>query len=97
MKNVLEEELFDMIVDVCDVEMAAEEEVAWDAPLIGPDSPMMLDSLDAVEIIVAIQTKYNIRISNQKMARKILKTIRTLADFVQNEINDDPSSQAAAS
>ena len=81
----LEKELLDLVIEVCNVEDIPEEDIAPDAPLIGPESPLMLDSLDSVEIVVAIQSRYNIRIDNQRLARRILTSIKTLADFVRSE------------
>jgi acyl carrier protein len=56
-----------------------------DAPLIGPDSPLSLDSLDAVEIVVALERRYGVRISNQSRARDVLKSLRAVADFVNTQ------------
>ena len=84
-KDLLEKELLDLIISVCNVEDIPEEGVDPDDPLTGPDSPLFLDSLDSVEIVVAIQSEYNIRIGNQKMARRILKTLRSLTDFIRSE------------
>lgn len=81
----LEKEIVDLIIDVCNVEDLPEKEIKPDDPLLGPDSPLMLDSLDAVEIIVAIQAKYQVRIDSQRMARRILKSFKTLADFIRSE------------
>ena len=84
-QDALEKELLDLIIRVCNVEDVPEEGINPDEPLTGPDSPLMLDSLDSVEIVVAIQAEYNIRIGNQKMARRILKTLRSLTDFIRSE------------
>ncbi len=97
MSETLEKELQDLIIKVCDVEDVDENNINPEDPLIGPDSPLMLDSLDAVEIVVAIQHKYNIRMDNQKIARKILKSIKTLADFIRSETGDKKLGRAVAS
>ena len=81
----LEKELLELIIEVCNVEDLPEEEIKPDDPLIGPDSPLLLDSLDSVEIVVAIQAQYNVRIDNQRLARRTLKSIKTLADFIRSE------------
>ncbi len=86
--ELLEKELLDLIIRVCNVEDVPEGGIDPDAPLTGPDSPLFLDSLDSVEIVVAIQAEYDIRIGNQKMARRILKTLRTLTDFIRSETQD---------
>ncbi|NLD37058.1 MAG: acyl carrier protein [Desulfatiglans sp.] len=84
----LEKEILDLIIEVCNVEDIPEKEIKPDDPLIGPDSPLMLDSLDSVEIVVAIQSQYTVRIDNQRLARRILKSLKTLADFVRSETQD---------
>ena len=81
----LEKELLDLIIRVCNVEDLPEEDIKPDDPLIGPDSPLLLDSLDSVEIVVAVQAEYNVRIDNQKLARRMFKSLKTLADFIRSE------------
>ncbi len=97
MKDTLEKELQDLIISVCEVETVSEENIRPEDPLIGPDSPMFLDSLDAIEIIVAVQHKYNVRIDSQNIARKILGSIGTLADFIRSETPDVKHSHTLAS
>ena len=80
----LESELKKVIIDACKV-IDAPEDFASDANLIGPDSPLGLDSLDAVEIVFTVQKKYGIRISGEETSRKILVSITTLADFIEQE------------
>lgn len=80
----LEQELRDLIVAGCNIPDAPEE-VFPDAPLIGPDSPWGLDSLDAVEIVVAVQKAYEVRIGGQDTSREVLASLRTLAEFIRKE------------
>lgn len=82
--SALERELADMIAETCRCAEAPSAETSPDAPLIGPESPFGLDSLDAVEIVVAVQRKYHIRIDSQETSRKVLRSLRTLAEFIQN-------------
>jgi len=44
-----------------------------------------LDSLDAVEIVVAVQKKYGVRIGGQDSSREVLRSLRVLADFIRRE------------
>lgn len=85
MLNGLEEELAEMIVETCRVTGPLPAEMSPDALLIGPDSPFGLDSLDAVEVVVAVQRKYNIRIDNQESSRQVLRSLRTLADYIRRQ------------
>lgn len=80
----LEKELSEMIMETCRITELTEE-VTPDTPLIGPDSPYGLDSLDAVEVVVAVQRKYQVRIEAQETSREVLRSLRTLADFVRSQ------------
>jgi acyl carrier protein len=76
----LEKEIIDLIVATCNVEGPLPQEVSSDAPLFGPESLFGLDSLDAVEVAVAIQKKYNKRITD----RNVMRSLDSLANFVRN-------------
>lgn len=77
----LKHELKELIIRACNKE-ASPDDVADDAPLIGPLSVLELDSLDVLQINVALQQRYNVRIEDGKHARRVMKSIDTLADFV---------------
>ena len=85
MNDNLEQELVALIIDLCNVEDILPEEVAVDAPLIGPDSPLGLDSLDAVELVVAVQKRYNVRIGGKNSSREVLQSVAVLADFIRSK------------
>ena len=88
MSDNLEHELAELIIEFCNVEDVAADEVPHDVPLIGPDSPFFLDSLDAVEIVVAVQKRYGARIEAQESSRQVLASLTALADFVRRERTD---------
>lgn len=81
----IERELIEMITEACDIPGPLPADFGPEAILIGPESPLGLDSLDAVEIIVTVQMKYGIRIDAEKIGRTILQTVGTLADFIRQE------------
>jgi acyl carrier protein len=83
--DALEQELLEMIVDICDLPGPPPADYAPTDPLIGPDSPLGLDSLDAVEIIVTVQMNYGLRIDAENVGRTILQSLRSLADFVRQQ------------
>jgi len=61
-----------------DVDMAA---FADDSPLFGPESPVGLDSLDALQITVALQAHYGVRLA-VKVQPKTLKWVMFLMTLV---------------
>lgn len=97
MKSELETELQNLIIGACNVQDVSVDDIGATDPLFGPDSPMGLDSLDAIEIIVAVQNAYGVHIDSQKLARKLLQSLRTLADFIHSEAPGGKSIRAAAS
>jgi len=82
---MLEKELLDAIIDICDIREGVPEDLSFDTPLIGPDSIFGLDSLDAVEIVVMIQDNYGIRIQGQDQGRQTLSSLRSLANFIRSK------------
>lgn len=88
MSDNLELELAQLIIDFCNVEEVTAEEVPNDVPLIGPDSPFYLDSLDAVEIVVAVQKRYGVRIGGEDSSREVLGSLKALAEYVRSERTD---------
>lgn len=78
----LKRELKKLIIHACQKELEPEE-IADDASLIGTRSEIGLDSLDVLQVNVAIMNRYKLRIDDSKHARRVMKSINTLADFVQ--------------
>ena len=50
--------------------------------LFGPESRLMLDSLDALQISMEIQKRYGIRVPDSKETRRALSSIAHLADYL---------------
>ena len=54
-----------------------------DELLFGPGSRLSLDSLDALQISMAIQQRYGIRMPDSKETRRALSTVSVLAKHLQ--------------
>ena len=55
---------------------------------IGDDQPLFveglgLDSIDALELIVLLQQHYHIKISNAEEGPKVFRSVRTIAEYIQ--------------
>lgn len=83
MNDGLERELVSMVIELCNVIDIEPEDVGLDVPLIGPESPLGLDSLDALEVVVAVQKNYNVRIGGEDTSREILQSFTVLADYIR--------------
>lgn len=86
-QEALYRELLELIIDACHLHEDVPEEIDREVALIGPDSPLGLDSLDAVEIVVAVQKKYGVRIGGQQSGREVLQSLSSLADYIVHSID----------
>jgi acyl carrier protein len=81
----LEKQLMEAIVEVCGIEDPIPDDISPDDPLLGPESVFGLDSLDAVEIVVAVEVRYKVRIGADENSRRVFRSLRTLADHIRSE------------
>ena len=56
---------------------------------IGDDQPLFvegigLDSIDALELIVLLQQRYNVRISDPAEGPKIFRSVQSIAEYIQS-------------
>jgi acyl carrier protein len=86
MKGSLDErlktELKRLIVEECDITIDIAE-IGDDDLLFGSASRLGLDSIDALQISIAIQNRYNLLITDSKQMRKVMRSMNTFADFIQ--------------
>jgi acyl carrier protein len=75
-------ELKKLIITACNRETAPDS-IGDDDPLIGSGSTLGLDSLDVLQVNVAIGQRYGVRIEDSKHARRVMKSINSLADFLR--------------
>ncbi len=77
-----ERELLELICTTCNFEDVEMDKIVRDDPLIGPDSPLGADSLDALEIAVTIQREYGVRMDSENTSRTVLQSLATLAEYI---------------
>lgn len=80
--EALKQALKIMIIEECDKDVTAEE-ITDDEILIG--GPLELDSLDALQICMAVKNSYGVRIEGGPEARRALQSVQTLADTILAE------------
>ena len=65
------------------------EEIADDLPLFGPGS-LGLDSVDALQIVVALDKNYGLKIPDPEAAKIILQSVNTIAAAVEARLAAKP-------
>lgn len=81
---LLKQQLKQLLVRECDKEDEIEwQSIADDEPLFGRQSRIQMDSLDALQLSLAVQQQYGVRIEGAKEGRRVLATIDSIAAFIQ--------------
>ncbi len=71
-----------IIVTACERETPPDT-IGDDDTLIGEGSDHALDSLDALQVAVAIGKRFGVRIQDSKHARRVMRSVNTLAEFIR--------------
>ena len=65
------------------------EEIADDLPLFGPGS-LGLDSVDALQIVVALDKNYGLKIPDPEAAKKVLQSVNTIVSALEQRLSVEP-------
>ncbi|KLD99092.1 phosphopantetheine-binding protein [Aliarcobacter butzleri] len=77
----LKYELKKLIIEECEKECDIDD-IKDDKALFGPDSILELDSMDALQISMAIHKKYGLKTTDSKELRKIMQSINSLEEYL---------------
>ena len=64
-------------------------EIADDLPLFGPGS-LGLDSVDALQLVVALDKNYGLKIPDPETAKKILQSVNTIVAALEARLSGQP-------
>ena len=78
-------EIKELILETLGITDVDIEKIDDEKPLFGSDNALTLDSVDGLEIIMALQRKYGVRIGDQNLARSIISSVNNIADFITRE------------
>ena len=74
--------LKELVIRACEITNVRPEDVPTDIPFIGGPGPLILDSLDAMEIAMEIRFQFGVELKNASTAAKAMQNFNTLADFM---------------
>ncbi|MBE6441376.1 MAG: acyl carrier protein [Desulfovibrio desulfuricans] len=78
----IENALKTAIVKGLRLEDVTPEDIDAAAPLFNPDEGLMLDSLDAVELVVIVEKEFGVAIADAEEARRAFTSVSGLAEFI---------------
>ena len=65
------------------------EEITDDLPLFGPGS-LGLDSVDALQLVVALDKNYGLKIPDPEAAKKVLQSVNTIVAALEQRLSGQP-------
>src|SRR5256714_13479282 len=82
--NDLRRKLKELLIERLKFEDMTPDDIADDEPLFA--GGLGLDSIDALEIVVMLESEFGIKVKNEASARDNFKSVATLADFVEARV-----------
>ena len=83
-REALITELTTLILEVTDKRLTGAP-LAPDEPIFGSETRLALDSLDALQVSMALLKRYRVRLVDSKETRRILTCVGNLADHLLKE------------
>lgn len=82
MSDILKQEIKQLIIDSLDLEDIAADDIIDDEPLF--IEGLGLDSIDALELGLAIKKRYDVKIdANSEQTKQSFSSVNALAEFIQ--------------
>lgn len=82
-QSELKQQIKQLIIQECDKEDEFDWQKLEDAePLFGGDSRIQMDSLDALQLSLALQQRYGVRIEGARDGRRVLASVNSIAEFI---------------
>jgi acyl carrier protein len=76
--------LKELLIERLKFEDMTPEDIEDDAPLFA--GGLGLDSIDALEIVVMLESEFGIKVKNEASARDSFRSIAALADYVEEKL-----------
>jgi acyl carrier protein len=84
--NELKQELKALIIETLKLEEISPESIVDEQPLFGEG--LGLDSIDALELTVALERRYRLSIADEEVGRRAFASLASLAAFVAENRQD---------
>ena len=78
-------EIKKLIMECLNIEDVLPEDISNEISLLSGENTVTIDSIDVLEVVVAIQKNFDVKIHDQNHARLIVDTVDTIAQFVQSQ------------
>lgn len=79
----LKDRIRNLIIEKLKLEDVKPEDISDDTPLFGEG--LALDSIDALELVVALEKEFGIKVEDEEVGAKAFKNLSTLAEFINEK------------
>jgi acyl carrier protein len=83
----IKSEVRELVVRALKFENIKPDDIANGLSLFSGENTVKIDSIDALELVLAIQKQFNVKIDNQSLSWNIINTVDNIAEFVYSEHN----------
>ncbi|MDX2432390.1 MAG: hypothetical protein QNK35_15740 [Bacteroides sp.] len=90
--NEIKLEVRKLILETLNIDDLQPEDVSTDISLLSGENTITIDSIDVLEVVVAIQKKFDVNIRDQNHARLIVNTVDTITEFIQSQYQEQEQS-----
>ena len=59
------------------------DEIGDDMPLFGEG--LGLDSIDALELVLELQRTFGVKVSDEQIGQRVLRSVRTIVQFIEQQ------------
>lgn len=81
----LTSEVKKLIVETLNLKEVDPATILDEPSLFTGENTITLDSIDAIELIMAIQRTYSVRLDDQNLARSIMNSVQSISTFIVEE------------
>jgi acyl carrier protein len=76
-----------LIIQTLKIKNVNPEDILDDVSFFSGENNIKIDSIDSLELVLEIQKQFKVKINNQNLARVIINTVNSIAEFVYKEQN----------
>ena len=80
---MIEQEVKLLIIDVLQLEDVSADDIDSDAPLFVEG--LGLDSIDVLELVLEMERRFGVSITDDETGQRVLRSVDTIADFIVSE------------
>lgn len=88
MNTDLRQKIKELLIERLKFEDMTPDDISDDEPLFA--GGLGLDSIDALEIVVMLESEFGVKVKNETSAREYFKSVASLAGFVEERLAQAP-------